>query len=135
MLNAFVHLDDFNQTSSFGAWFTRIAINAAFMLLRRKRARPEISADVQIDESEKPRQWEIADRRPSPEDLYIQLENQQRLQAAISKLPKVYRNVLEIRQRFDATMKEIAEESGITIANTKSRLRRARQALRNSMLE
>jgi len=135
MLNAFVHIGDFNQTSTFGTWFTRIGINAAFMLLRRKRARPDTSPDVQIDDSEKPRQWEIADRRPNPEDLCIQLENQRRLQAAISKLPKAYRHVYEIRHRSDASIKEIAEKTGVTVATTKSRLWRARQALRNSLSE
>jgi RNA polymerase sigma-70 factor (ECF subfamily) len=135
MLKAFVHLGEFNQASSFGTWFTRIGINCAVMLLRRKRARPEISTDAPVDEIEKPRMWEIADRGPSPEEIFIQLENQQRLQTAISRLPKGYRHIVESRHRSDSTMKETAEEAGITIAAAKSRLLRATHVLRRSMLK
>jgi RNA polymerase sigma factor (sigma-70 family) len=83
----------------------------------------------------KPFQWEIADRRPNPEDHYIEVEKHHRLQSAISKLPKGYQHVVESRQRSEASTKEIAEEAGITVAATKSRLLRARQVLRISMLE
>ena len=135
ILNAFVNLGGFHRASSFRTWLTRIGINSALMLLRRRRARPEISTDAPVDESESLFRWEIADGRPNPEDLYIQLEDQQRLQTAISKLPEGYRRLFEIRQRSDASMKEIAEEVGIAIATTKSRFWRAREVLRNSMLK
>jgi RNA polymerase sigma factor (sigma-70 family) len=135
MLNAFVHLGDFNQTSTFGTWFTRIGINAAFVVLRRKRARPEISTDAPIDESEKSRPWEMADRGPNPEEIYIQTENQQRLQTAIARLPKGYRYIVESRRRSDATMREIAEKAGITTSAAKTRLLRATRVLRSSMLK
>lgn len=135
VLKAFVHFADFNRASSFATWFTRITVNSALMILRRKRVRPEISTDAPVDESLKPFQWEIADRRPNPEDHYIQLEKHHRLQSAISKLPKGYRNLVESRQRSEASIKEIAEEAGITVAATKSRLLRARQVLRSSLAE
>jgi RNA polymerase sigma-70 factor, ECF subfamily len=133
VLNAFVHFGDFNRASSFATWLTRISINSALMILRKRRVRPEVSIDDPIDESARPLQWEIADRRPNPEQCYLQRENRGRLQSAISKLPKVYRRVFEIRLRSDGSIKEIAEEAGITIAATKSRLLRARKALHNSI--
>ena len=134
-LKAFVHFGDFNRAATFGTWFTRIGVNSALMILRRKRARPEISTDASVNERVKQFQWEIADRRPNPEDHYIELEKRRRLQSAISKLPKGYRRVVERRQRSEASIKEIAEEAGITVAATKSRLLRAKQVLRSSMLE
>jgi RNA polymerase sigma-70 factor, ECF subfamily len=135
VLKAFVHFADFNRASSFATWFTRIGINSALMILRRKRARPEISADSSVDESARQFQWEIADRRLNPEDHYIELEKHRRLQSAISKLPKGFRHVVESRQRSGASIKELAKEAGITVAATKSRLLRARQVLRSSMSE
>ena len=132
ILNAFVHFGDFNRASSFSTWLTRISINSALMILRKRRVRPESFIDEPIDGSTT-LQWEIADRRPNPEQCYIQGENRRRLQSAISKLPTVYRNVFEIRLRSDGSMKEIAEEAGITIAATKSRLLRARKALHSSI--
>jgi RNA polymerase sigma-70 factor, ECF subfamily len=133
ILNAFVHFGGFKRASSFSTWLTRISINSALMILRKRRVHPEVSIDEPIDESARPLQWEIADRRPNPEQCYIQGENRRRLQSAISKLPTVYRNVFEIRLRSDGSMKEIAEEAGITIAATKSRLLRARKALHSSI--
>jgi RNA polymerase sigma factor (sigma-70 family) len=135
ILKAFVHFGDFNRASAFATWFTRIGINSALTILRRKRARPEISTDASIDESVKQFQWEIADRLPNPEDHYLQLEKHRRLQTAISKLPKGYRHVVESRQQSETSIKEIAKEAGITVAATKSRLLRARKTLRGSMLK
>lgn len=135
VLKAFVHILGFNRASSFATWFTRIALNSALMILRRKRARPEISTDAPVDEGVKQIQWEISDRRPNPEDQCIELEKHHRLQSAISRLPKGYRDVVERRQRSEASIKKIAEESGITVGATKSRLLRARRVLRSSMLE
>jgi RNA polymerase sigma-70 factor (ECF subfamily) len=132
ILNAFVHFGDFNRASSFSTWLTRISINSALMILRKRRVRPESLIDEPINGTAT-LQWEIADRRPNPEQSYIQRENRRRLQLAISKLPSVYRGVFEIRLRADGSMKEIAEEAGLTIAATKSRLLRARKALHSSI--
>jgi RNA polymerase sigma factor (sigma-70 family) len=133
ILNAFIHFGNFNRASSFATWLTRISINSALMILRKRRVRPEASVGEPIYDSAKSLQWEIADRRPNPEQYYIQSENHRRLQSAISKLPTVYRRVFEIRLRSEGSMKEIAEEAGITIGATKSRLLRARKALHSSI--
>ena len=135
ILKAFVHFGDFNRASAFGTWFTRIGINSALMILRRKRARPEISTDASVDERVKQFQWEIADRRLNPEDHYIELEKHRRLQSAISKLPSRLRHIVESRRRSEASIREIAEEAGISIPATKSRLLRARKVLRKSILK
>jgi RNA polymerase sigma-70 factor (ECF subfamily) len=135
ILKAFVHFGTFNRASAFSTWFTRIAINSALMILRRRRTRPEFSNDAPVDGSMKKVQWEIADRRLNPEDHCIELERHCRLQAAISRLPKIYRHVLESQRRSEASIREIAEEAGITVSAAKSRLSRAKETLRGSMLE
>jgi RNA polymerase sigma factor (sigma-70 family) len=132
ILKAFVHFRDFKGGASFTTWLTRISINSALMMLRRRRVRPEASIGESIDEGARPLQYDIADQRPNPEQDYIQSENHRRLQSAISRLPTVYRRVFEIRLRSDGSMKEIAEEAGMTIAAAKSRLLRARRALHRS---
>jgi RNA polymerase sigma factor (sigma-70 family) len=132
ILNAFVHFGNFNRASSFSTWLTRISINSALMILRKRRVRPESLIEEPIDGSATLR-WEIADQRPNPEQYYIQRENRRRLESAISKLPTVYRHVFEIRLRSEGSMKEIAEEAGLTVGATKSRLLRARKALHCSI--
>src|SRR5215467_8928879 len=37
LMRAFMHVKDFDGRSSFGTWITRIAINSALMILRKKR--------------------------------------------------------------------------------------------------
>jgi RNA polymerase sigma factor (sigma-70 family) len=133
VLKAFVHFADFNRASSFATWLTRISINSALMILRKRRVRPEVSTDAPINESASPLQWEIADRSPNPEEYCIQSENYRLLRSAISKLPPSYRRVFEIRLRSDSSLKQIAEEVGLTIGATKSRLLRARNALLSSI--
>jgi RNA polymerase sigma factor (sigma-70 family) len=133
VLNAFVHFGDFSRASSFSTWFTRISVNSALTILRRRRVSPESLIDEPMDESARHLQWEIADRRPNPEQSCIQSEDHWRLESAIAKLPTDYRRVFEIRLRSEGSMKEIAEEAGITIGATKSRLLRARRALHNSI--
>ena len=95
----------------------------------------EIFNDAPVDDSVKKFRWEIADRRLNPEDHCIELERHCRLQAAISRLPKIYRHVLESQRRSEASIREIAEEAGITVSAAKSRLSRAKETLRGSMLE
>jgi RNA polymerase sigma-70 factor (ECF subfamily) len=133
ILKAFVHFNNFNRASRFSTWLTRISINSALMMLRKKRVRPEISIDVSSDHGSEVFQWEIADRRANPEDLYLRHEINARLQAAISHLPRTYRDVVEIRQQSEGSLKVVAGHVGITLAATKSRMMRAAKVLRNSL--
>lgn len=133
ILKAFVHFGTFNRNSSFTTWFTRISINSALMILRKRRVRPGALIYEPIDERARPLEWDIEDRRPNPEQYCIESEGHRHLQAAISKLPTVYRRICEIRLQSDGSMKEIAEAAGTTISATKSRLLRARRALLSSM--
>jgi len=133
ILKAFVHFKNFNRASAFSTWLTRISINSALMMLRKKRVRPEISIDASSDHGNEAFQWVIADRRANPEDLYLRHEINARLQAAISHLPRTYRDVVEIRQQSEGSLKAVAEHVGITLAATKSRMMRATKVLRNSL--
>src|SRR5215467_6461467 len=49
VMHAFKALRSFNERSAFSTWLTRIAINNALMLLRRRRNRIEISFDAGVD--------------------------------------------------------------------------------------
>jgi RNA polymerase sigma-70 factor, ECF subfamily len=133
IMKAFVHFKNFNRASTFSTWLTRISINSALMMLRRKRVCPEISIDQTTAIGDAPFNWAIVDLRPNAEDHYIQSETTKCLQDAISHLPGVYRHVIEVRHKSEGSLKEVAEEVGITVAATKSRLMRATKALRNAL--
>ena len=126
-MNAYVHLNTFDGRAQFSTWLMRIAINSALMILRRKRAHPETSMEIAGSET---RYWEIADQTKNLEELYASHERVERLRQAIYRLQPTLRNVVEIHQSNDCSVKEIAELAGISLAATKSRLLRARKVLR-----
>jgi RNA polymerase sigma-70 factor (ECF subfamily) len=108
-------------------------INSALMTLRRKRAHPETSMEIRDGETWQP--LEFADQTKNVDELYVRHERAERLRRAICRLKPPLRNVVEIHQSNDSSVKEIAELAGLSVAATKSRLLRARAALRRDLVE
>ncbi len=129
-MKAYLHLNTFDGRSKFSTWITRIAINSALGILQRKRARPETS--MEITDGETWQHWEIADETKNIEELYASHERVEHLRRAICRLQPTLRNVVEIHQSNDRSIKEIAELAGISVAATKARLLRARKILAQS---
>ena len=132
IMRAFLHFHQFDGRSSFATWFTRIGINSALMILRKKRIRQESSMDTPA-EGETWQTWQIADHSPGPEEQYVKYERSTHLQKAICGLPRSLRAVIEMGQMEEHSMKQIARNMGISVPATKSRLARAKVALRRSM--
>jgi RNA polymerase sigma-70 factor, ECF subfamily len=130
-MNAYVHLKTFDGRAKFSTWLTRITINSALMTLRKKRAHPETR--MEITDGETWRNWEITDQTKDVEQLYAGHERVERLRRAICLLRPTLRNVVEIHQLNDRSVKEIAELAGLSVAATKSRLLRARTILRRAL--
>src|ERR1700684_4375279 len=133
MMRAFTHLKQFDGRSSFATWFTRIGINSALMILRKKRIRLETPMDATA-EGEPRHAWQIADHAPDPEQHYTGRERSLRLKRAVCSLPNALRAVVELGQMEGHSMKQIARNMGISVPATKSRLARAKVALRKSMV-
>ena len=133
MMRAFLHLKQFDGRSSFATWFTRIGINSALMILRKRRIRLETSMDT-TEDGETWQTWQIADCAPDPEKRYVGNEMSMHLNKAICRLPNSLRSVIERGQLEGHSMKQIARNAGISIPATKSRLARAKVALRKSMV-
>jgi RNA polymerase sigma factor (sigma-70 family) len=132
LMKAFVHLSTFEGRSSFSSWLTRIAINSALMLLRKRRV-VEVSIDASAIDGET-LFWEPADTRRNPEEVYVQWELEQHLRSATRQLRPALRRVVDLRRTDDSSTREIAATLGISPAAAKSRLMRAKTALRASML-
>ena len=130
-MKAYTHLNTFDGRAKFSTWLTRIAINSSLMILRRKRSHPESS--MEITDGDTWQHWEIADQTKNVEELYARQERVERLRRAICCLQPTLRNVIEIHQSNDRSVKEVAELAGISVAATKSRLLRARRILRRSL--
>jgi RNA polymerase sigma-70 factor (ECF subfamily) len=134
LLRAFIHLKSFQEKSSFSTWLTRIAINSALMILRKKRGCAEISIDGNDDSGEIYERWEPRSLTEDPENRFARSEREELLRNAILRLPPVVREAVELRQARDYSVREIAEALGISVPAVKSRLSRARLTLRAALL-
>jgi RNA polymerase sigma factor (sigma-70 family) len=134
LLRAFVHLQDFDGRSSFATWLTRIAINSALMILRKKRTSLEMAMESADDFGADGLSYKIADRMPNPERRYAQSEEERILKKAIRTLRPTLRKVVEIHQLQELSMRETAQATGISVAAAKGRLFHAKAALRKSSI-
>jgi RNA polymerase sigma-70 factor (ECF subfamily) len=133
-LNAFTHMKNFEGRSSFSTWLTRIAINSALMILRKKRNCEEIPIDDGDGRVGSLPTWEPRSPMDDPESHYVRGERHKLLRNAIHQLPPVYREVIQLRQAKERSLREIAQSLGITVSAVKSRLGRAKSALRTTMI-
>lgn len=134
LVRAFVHLRDFDGRSAFATWLTRIAINSALMILRKKRTSLELPIDSGDEFGADGLSLEIADRAPNPERHYAQRERERILRNAIQRLRPRLREVVNVQQLQERPMREAAKAMGISVAAAKARLFQAKIALRKSSL-
>jgi len=130
---AFIHLKKFEGESLFSTWLTRIAINEALMLLRRKRGSRELSIDDSIAGEEVLFALEIPDSGQSPEDNYSQRERQRILSAALNELPHRTRRAIQLRELDERSTKETARIMGISVGAVKARVFHGRRKLRERL--
>ena len=128
-LNAFRHIQTFDGRSAFSTWLTRIGINSALMMLRKKRNSHEAAP---AQDSESGSTWEAMDSAPDPEQQYAEQERLKLVRDAISGLRPSIRRALEIHALQGRSVKEMASEMGISVCAAKGRLFQARAALRKS---
>lgn len=130
-LKAFKRIDTFGGRSSFSTWLTRILINTCLMQLRQKRGRSNVSLDEVWDNGDA---WKdsIADTLVDIEGDYRQKQRLALLSQAISVLNPALRVVVETYRHHDCSIAELAERNRISVAAAKSRMLRARVALRGS---
>lgn len=132
-LRAFEHLDQFRGDAKFQTWLTQIVLNTARMKLRKNHANLWESLDEpQItDEGVLPR--DVAEWRENPEQKLGRKELEELLHQALRGLPPGYREVVVLRDVQLLSTHETAELLGLSIANVKTRLLRARLQLRERL--
>ena len=131
-LSAFKKIDTFDGRSRLSTWLHRIAVNAALMRLRRRARLGERSIEDLL-----PRFKDDGHRlsvgppwQPTP-DVLAQTDEMRRLvHESIAKLPEDYRNVILLRDIEELGTQQAADVLGIRPGAVKTRLHRARLALR-----
>jgi RNA polymerase sigma-70 factor (ECF subfamily) len=132
-LSAFTHLSNFEGRSSILTWLYRIAVNEALMSIRR--GKPEVNIDdiEPGDETDDLSPTQFVDWGALPEDVLLSTEGKHALDHAIQNLSENLRMVFLLRDIQELSIKETAETLGLTEANVKIRLLRARLSLREQL--
>jgi RNA polymerase sigma-70 factor, ECF subfamily len=131
-------LPDFRGESRFTTWLYRIASNACLKKRRRGVFDPEPQQMLSLDalmprpdaEGRKP---EIPDWSEDAERALLRGELAQQMEAAIAALPREYRIVLLLRDVEGFSAEETAEMLRLSVPAVKSRLHRARVAVRQQI--
>jgi RNA polymerase sigma-70 factor (ECF subfamily) len=132
-LSAFKVISRFEGRSRLGTWLHRIAVNAALYRLRSRQRHPERSIEELLphfgdDEHQidPPAPWKAAS-----ETILQQQESRELVRRCIDRLPEMYRTVLLLRDIEDLDTEETARMLETSPGVVKTRLHRARQALRS----
>lgn len=138
LLKVFESLHTLREPERVRSWIYTIARNLCYMKRRKSIFAPEeeISLDQLMpsfrnDGSE--RKLEIADWSSLPDAQAINSELRQTLQRAIRALPDIYRSVLMLRDVEELTTEETADILGVSTDVIKTRLHRARMAVRQKL--
>ena len=132
-LKAYEHLPTFQGNSKFYTWIVRIAVNEALMKLRKRKGDRFVSLDEPIETGEEEVKREIAVWEDNPEEHYSQEELQKILNEAVDSLKPDFRTVFVLRDIEELSTEETAESLHISVPAVKSRLLRARLALREKL--
>jgi len=132
-INALTHIQKFEGRSSLATWLYRIASNEALMMIRKKK--PEVNLDDAEggDEDEDLKPTQFVDWSALPEDELLSGEGKKFLDEAINTLPESLRIVFLLRDVEGLSIKETADALNLTETNVKTRLLRARMALREGL--
>ena len=133
-IRVFRFLNTFNLESSFSTWIYRITVNACKDFIRKRTARGELPLEI-ADEESGDYTVEISDSTYDPVEIYEQAELRQEIQQAIDSLPPSYKEIVVLRDLGGLSYDEISQELSIEIGTVKSRLSRAREKLRNFLLQ
>lgn len=128
-LRAYVAIHTFEGKSSIYSWLTRIAINSALMILRRRRVRPEILFDPQPDPQLESQVFQVKDNAPNPEEACYLKQRQVKIRRAIRRLDPHLREPLRLQLVQGLSVNEISGALDISVAAVKARLYRARKRL------
>jgi len=132
-IRVFNAIANFRGDATFSTWLFRIAHNVFLDMRKKERAHPHTSLQdvLELDESEVTRQ--VEDPAPLPERMAEDAELSQILRRAIDELPDYQKTMVLLYHTQNKSYEEIAEIMHLPIGTVKSRLNRARIALKSKL--
>ena len=120
------NLDRFEGRAAFSTWTTRIAINSALMLRRRKSYRVEASLNEILNNHSEPVFDKTVPQPPNPEQIYAATELNALIEAQIREVPPRVQAAVRLREIEEFSTTEAARALGISKSALKSRVSRGR---------
>ena len=137
LLGAMEGLANFREEAGFATWLNRIATHAALKIIRKRKGLDVVSLEATTEPQEDydsiPHPEFIADWKQSPEQLVERNETRRLLDDALAQLDDKHRLVFLLRDVEGFSVKETAAALGLSEANVKVRLLRARLRLREQL--
>ncbi|HHY36304.1 MAG TPA: sigma-70 family RNA polymerase sigma factor [Firmicutes bacterium] len=133
-LKAYYALPDFRGESTFSTWLYRITTNLCLDVLRRRKNNIAFSLDEPLQTEKGALARQLPAEGEGPEGIVERQELRQLIQRLIDTLPPEQRLVLVMREFQDLTYEEIAAALQCSLGTVKSRLSRARRALKEKLL-
>lgn len=128
-MRAFLAFESFRGGSHVLTWLTRIAINSALMVIRRRRGAYEVPLTPSSNRETDFQEFDVRDSAPTPEEICDLKERFERMFGAIDRLDPILRNAIGIQITQGCSLKEMAQMLDVSIATIKARLHRARKRL------
>jgi len=135
LISALRGLDSFRRESKFSVWIFQIAKRNCIDIRRKDKVTPDklLSIEEFIPTEDERQTLQLADWRSTPVDELLNRELGKHLDEAVALLPSEYRIVLLLRDGEGFTAEETAQILGLQVPGVKSRLHRARLAIRKQL--
>ena len=133
-VNAWRGLPRFQGESSFATWLYRLTTNVCIDFLRREKRRGALSMTISLDGDEEERQAEVPDHRYDPHREAERRELREAIRGGLAQMSEEHRQVLVLRELDGFSYAEIAGLLKLEEGTVKSRIARARLALRKYLL-
>lgn len=136
-IKLFQKIDQFRFESSFSTWLYRIATNTAIDEYRKQKRKTthEASLTESVEPDEEPIEIQLPDKSDTPEEAYLRKEKIKYVWDAIRKLSDDHQEILILKDIEQKSYDEIAVHLDIGMGTVKSRLARARTALKKELQE
>ena len=119
-LIAYRRLSSFRGEAAFATWLHRVAVNASYDVLRKRRRAPLVASAEDRPAEE---------RTPPAPDHADDTTDAIRMRRALLAIPEEFRAVLVLHDAQDVPVQEVADILGVPVGTVKSRLHRGRVAL------
>ena len=129
-MRVLVRGSQFNGKARFDTWLFSIARN---LVIDQRRKRTMSSLDELFEgrsDDDRPMSFEVADTDPTPFDSFSNLQDRERISAALLEVDTLHREVLVLRFHEELSLEEIAKVTRAPLSTVKSRLYRGLAAIK-----